>query len=171
MIELYHFWSSVCSVRCRMALEEKGVEWVSRYIDLFKLDQLKPEYLALNPDGVVPTLVHDGAPIVDSSVICEYLDEVFPAISLTPADPVRRRNALPPLRSSESLRRGPSDESAAGASPHALIEPREHACASCPDHPGQSECDQVQRSALGERPGRSPAVQAQQQREERATGQ
>ena len=37
-VELYHFWSSVCSVRCRMALEEKGVEWISRYIDLFKFD-------------------------------------------------------------------------------------------------------------------------------------
>ena len=35
MVELYHFWSSVCSVRCRMALEEKGVKWTSRYIDLF----------------------------------------------------------------------------------------------------------------------------------------
>jgi glutathione S-transferase len=45
MIELYHFWSSVCSVRCRMALEEKGVAWTSRYIDLFKFDQLRPEYL------------------------------------------------------------------------------------------------------------------------------
>ncbi len=41
MVELYHFWSSVCSVRCRMALEEKGVKWTSRYIDLFKFDQLE----------------------------------------------------------------------------------------------------------------------------------
>jgi glutathione S-transferase/GST-like protein len=74
MIELYHFWSSVCSVRCRMALEEKGVKWTSRYIDLFKFDQLKPDYLAINPDGMVPTLVHDGAPVRESTIINEYID-------------------------------------------------------------------------------------------------
>jgi glutathione S-transferase len=77
MIELYHFWSSVCSVRCRMALEEKRVKWTSRYIDLFKFDQLKPEYLAINPDGVVPTLVHDGAPVRESTIINEYIDAAF----------------------------------------------------------------------------------------------
>ena len=44
-VELYHFWSSVCSVRVRMALEEKGVVWTSRYIDLFTFDQLRPDYL------------------------------------------------------------------------------------------------------------------------------
>ena len=74
MIELYHFWSSVCSVRCRMALEEKGLKWTSRYIDLFKFDQLRPEYLAVNPDGVVPTLVHNRIPIRESTIINEYID-------------------------------------------------------------------------------------------------
>ena len=77
MVELYHFWSSVCSVRCRMALEEKGVKWTSRYIDLFKFDQLKPDYLAINPDGMVPTLVHDGAPVRESTIINEYIDAAF----------------------------------------------------------------------------------------------
>ena len=67
MVELYHFWSSVCSVRCRMALEEKGVKWTSKYIDLFKFDQLRPEYLKINPDGMVPTLVHNGEPIRESN--------------------------------------------------------------------------------------------------------
>ncbi|MFZ1089587.1 MAG: glutathione S-transferase N-terminal domain-containing protein [Xanthobacteraceae bacterium] len=62
-VELYHFWSSVCSVRCRMALEEKGVPWTSRYIDIFKFDQMRPEYLAINPRGMVQTLVHDGKPV------------------------------------------------------------------------------------------------------------
>jgi glutathione S-transferase/GST-like protein len=46
-----------------MALEEKGVAWTSRYIDLFAFDQLQPEYLAINPKGVVPTLVHNGQPV------------------------------------------------------------------------------------------------------------
>ncbi|MGE5145936.1 MAG: glutathione S-transferase family protein [Candidatus Eiseniibacteriota bacterium] len=87
-VELYHFWSSVCSVRCRMALEEKGVTWQSRYVDLFKFDQMKPDYLALNPDGVVPTLVHDGAPIRESTIINEYIDAAFPGPRLVPADPL-----------------------------------------------------------------------------------
>jgi glutathione S-transferase len=87
-VELYHFWSSVCSVRCRMALEEKGVPWTSRYIDLFKFDQLRPEYLAINPKGVVPTLVHEGAPVRESCVINEYIDAAFAGPALTPADPL-----------------------------------------------------------------------------------
>jgi hypothetical protein len=89
MVELYHFWSSVCSVRCRMALEEKGVPWTSRYIDLFKFDQMKPEYLALNPDGVVPTLVHDGEPIRESTIINEYIDAAFAGPKLVPADALK----------------------------------------------------------------------------------
>lgn len=87
VVQLYHFWSSVCSVRCRMALDEKGVKWESKYIDLFKFDQLTPEYLAINPDGVVPTLVCNGKPIRESVIINEYIDAAFPGPSLIPADP------------------------------------------------------------------------------------
>jgi glutathione S-transferase len=90
MIELHHFWSSVCSVRCRMALEEKGVKWTSRYIDLFKFDQLRPEYLASNPDGVVPTLVHDGVPVRESTIINEYIDAAFEGPSLVPTHPLKQ---------------------------------------------------------------------------------
>lgn len=90
MVELHHFWSSVCSVRVRMALEEKRVPWSSRYVDLFRFDQLQPAYLALNPDGVVPTLVHDGLPIRESLVINEYIDEAFDGPALVPADAVAR---------------------------------------------------------------------------------
>lgn len=89
MIELYHFWSSVCSVRCRMALEEKGVAWQSRYVDLFAFDQMKPEYLAINPGGLVPTLVHDGAVVTESTVINEYIDAAFPGPSLVPTAPLK----------------------------------------------------------------------------------
>lgn len=90
MVELYHFWSSVCSVRCRMALEEKGVAWTSRYVDLFKFDQLKPEYLKINPDGMVPTLVHKCEPIRESTIINEYIDEAFPGPALAPSDPLAK---------------------------------------------------------------------------------
>ncbi|RZT39211.1 glutathione S-transferase family protein [Cupriavidus agavae] len=89
MVELYHFWSSICSVRVRMALEEKKVPWTSRYVDLFKFDQLRPEYLAINPEGVVPTLVHDGEIIRDSNVINEYIETAFPGIALMPEDPLK----------------------------------------------------------------------------------
>lgn len=85
-VELYHFWSSVCSVRARHALEEKGVQWTSRYIDLFKFDQMRPEYLKINPKGVVPTLVHDGQPIAESNIIIEYVDDAFPGPALKPKD-------------------------------------------------------------------------------------
>ncbi len=49
-------------------------------------DQFDPEYLKLNPKAVVPILVHDGRVIVESTVICEYVDEDFPEPSLKPAD-------------------------------------------------------------------------------------
>jgi glutathione S-transferase len=90
MVELYHFWSSVCSVKVRMCLEEKGVQWTSRYIDLFRFDQMQPEYLKINPDGVVPTLVHNGKPVRESSIINEYIDEAFPGPRLSPSDPLLR---------------------------------------------------------------------------------
>src|SRR5262249_12450893 len=62
-----------------------------RKLDLFAGDQLKPEYLAINPNGVVPSLLHEGRAVVDSSVIMEYLDEVFPDPErLVPDDPVER---------------------------------------------------------------------------------
>jgi glutathione S-transferase len=72
-----------------MALEEKGVAWTSRYIDLFAFDQLQPEYLAINPKGVVPTLVHNGQPVRESSVINEYIDAAFEGPKLTPNDPLK----------------------------------------------------------------------------------
>jgi glutathione S-transferase len=89
-VELYHFWSSVCSVKVRMCLEEKRVPWTSKYVDLFRFDQMEPDYLKLNPDGVVPTLVHDGEPIRESSIIAEYIDEAFEGPALKPEDPLKR---------------------------------------------------------------------------------
>ena len=71
-------------------MAEKSLEWTDHLLDLGKKDQIAPEYLKLNPNGVVPTLVHDGTVIIDSSVICEYIDEVFPDPPLIPADPAER---------------------------------------------------------------------------------
>jgi len=75
----------------RFVLNAKGLPFAEHKLDLLAGDQLKPEYLALNPNGVVPTLDHDGSVVTDSSVIIEYLDEVAPeAARFTPRDPVRR---------------------------------------------------------------------------------
>jgi len=86
MLELYNAPQSTCSQKVRLTLAEKGLTFVEHKLKLFANDQLKPEYLKLNPNGVVPTLVDDGVPIIDSSVIMEYLDEEYPQTPLTPAD-------------------------------------------------------------------------------------
>ncbi len=85
-LELYNSPFSTCSQKTRICLHEKGLAWENHEVNLIKFEQLRPEYLALNPHGVVPTLVHDGVPIIDSSVIIEYLDEAFPEPALSPAD-------------------------------------------------------------------------------------
>ena len=76
-LELYHHGSSACAAKVRFALAEKQLPWQSRYVDILKGEQFEPEFLALNPKAVVPVLVHDGAVITESTVICEYVDEVF----------------------------------------------------------------------------------------------
>ncbi len=75
MLELYHAHISTCSQKVRLALAEKGLAWAGRPIEFARREHLTPAYLALNPNGVVPTLVDNGKPVIDSSVICEYLEE------------------------------------------------------------------------------------------------
>jgi glutathione S-transferase len=84
MIELYHHGSSVCAAKVRFALGEKGTAWTGRYVDILKGDQFEQSYLKLNPKAVVPTLVHNSVVITESTVICEYLDDVFPDPPLRP---------------------------------------------------------------------------------------
>jgi glutathione S-transferase len=90
MLELYHSGSTTCSKQVRQHLVEKGVPYVSRYVELWRYENLSLEYLALNPNGVVPTLVHDGRPIINSFCIMEYIEDVFPERPLRPADPALR---------------------------------------------------------------------------------
>ena len=86
-IELYNAPQSTCSQKVRLTLAEKGLSFKDHRLKLFASDQLRPAYLKLNPNGVVPTLIHDGTPIIDSSVIMEYLDEVFPSPQLSSERP------------------------------------------------------------------------------------
>lgn len=86
MLELYHSGLTTCSKQVRHCLREKGLPYVSRYVELWRYENLSPSYLKLNPNGVVPTLVHDGAPIINSFCINEYIDDAFPEPPLKPVD-------------------------------------------------------------------------------------
>ena len=86
---LYHGTTSVCSQKVRLALEEIGLDYDSRLLDLQKGDQFAPDYVALNPEAVVPTLVDDGLVVVESSLILSYLDRVHNGGALMPAAPDR----------------------------------------------------------------------------------
>lgn len=99
MLQLYHYGTALCAAKVRVVLYEKGLPWESRIV-LLAIDGSKPPpgvlsnhdpaYLRLNPNGVVPTLAHDGKIIIESTVINEYLDETFPEVPLRPADTYER---------------------------------------------------------------------------------
>ncbi len=86
MLVLYHSGLTTCSKQVRHCLREKGMAYESRYVDLLRFDHLSPDYLKLNPNGVVPTLVHDGKVIINSACINEYVEDAFPDPPLRPAD-------------------------------------------------------------------------------------
>jgi len=90
MLKVYSYFNSICTQKVFITLAEKGLEYSTQNIDLFKNEQFTPEYLKINPKGVVPALDHDGRIVIESSLICEYLDEVFPTPALVPADPYLR---------------------------------------------------------------------------------
>ncbi len=93
MLFLHHGSTSVCAIKVRLALAEKGLPWEGRVLDLRAGDQHRPEYLALNPNGVVPTLEHDARVIIESTLILEYLEDAFAQPGLMPADPWQRAQA------------------------------------------------------------------------------
>ena len=98
-LELFHAHNSTCSQKVRLCLAEKGIrDWISAP-DISKRENLSPEYLAINPNGVVPAFRHDGRSIIESAVMCEYLDEVFPRETrLVPSSPVQRAHMRAWLR-------------------------------------------------------------------------
>ena len=90
MLVLYHHNISVCAQKVRIALAEKKLAHERRHVNLMKAEQVTPEFLKINPKGVVPALVHDGQPVIESTVIMEYLDDAFPERPLRPAAPLAR---------------------------------------------------------------------------------
>ena len=87
MIELYDHPISPCAQKVRLVLAEKSIDYQLNPVDLSAKQNLSPEYLKLNPAGLVPTLVIDGQPIPESTVICELLDDLYPEVALRPDDP------------------------------------------------------------------------------------
>ncbi len=90
MLDLYHAEPAANSLKCLIALKEKGVPFTSHFVNLHNFEQHEPAYLKINPNGQVPALVHDGKVITESTVINEYVDEVFDGPALRPADPYWR---------------------------------------------------------------------------------
>lgn len=95
MLKLFKAGNSICTQKVLITLIEKGLidddgAFESQDIDLFNNEQYRPDYLAINPKGVVPALIHDGRVITESTLICEYLDDTFPAPRFIPADPYAR---------------------------------------------------------------------------------
>jgi len=85
-IHLWHAGMSNCSQRCRITLSELGCEWVSHVVNLQAAEHATEEYQKINPNGVIPSLVHDGTVVINSVDIIAYLDETFGDGSLRPAE-------------------------------------------------------------------------------------
>lgn len=90
MIEVYNYALSPCGEKVRFALAEKGLTWIDRPVDLGTKENLRPDFLRISPKGLVPVLAVDGTPIVESSVINEYIDDSWPEPPLRPLSPRRR---------------------------------------------------------------------------------
>ncbi len=90
MLALYHFGPVANSLTPLLCLIEKGLAFEDRYLRSRLWEHHAPEFRAVNPEGMVPVLVHDDNVVTESTVINEYLEDVFPDAPLRPADPMRR---------------------------------------------------------------------------------
>ena len=84
----YHAEPAANSLKSMIPLKEKGLDFKSVYVDLHKFEQHQDWFLKINPEGQVPVLDHNGTLITHTTVINEYLEDVFPEIPFRPLDPV-----------------------------------------------------------------------------------
>jgi glutathione S-transferase len=84
-VHVLHFMGSSCSQKLRVFLNLKGIEWQSHPVDLPHYENMQPWFLGINPRGLVPVLVHDGAVHIESNDIIQYLEQKFPTQRLIPA--------------------------------------------------------------------------------------
>jgi glutathione S-transferase len=85
-VVLYHFGPSICSQKVRLTLAAKGVKSENHEVNLFIDENLEPDYMRINPRGVVPTLIDDGYTVIDSAAIMRYIDRNFSGPKLEPED-------------------------------------------------------------------------------------
>ena len=90
MLELYHAEPGANSLKTMLCLKEKDIDFVSHYLNLAEFEQHDPAFVKLNPNGQVPLLVHDGRPLNESTLINEYIEDLFPDPPLRPSDPYDR---------------------------------------------------------------------------------
>lgn len=100
-VHLFHFGMSSCSQKVRLYLRLKGIAWTGHPVDLAAHENYRPAFLAINPRGMVPVLVLDGAVHADSNAIITLLEERFPEPCLIPAD--RRAEIEDMLEAEDSL--------------------------------------------------------------------
>ena len=89
-MKLYGFFRSSAAFRVRIALNLKGLSYDTAAIHLRRNDQTKPDYLRVNPQGLVPALEEDGETLIQSLAIIEYIDEIHPDPPLLPRAPAER---------------------------------------------------------------------------------
>jgi maleylpyruvate isomerase len=89
-VKLHGYFRSSASYRVRIALNLKGLTAEHLAHHLRKGEQRDPAYLAINPQGLVPTLDDGGSILTQSLAIIEWLDETYPEPPLLPRDPLRR---------------------------------------------------------------------------------
>lgn len=90
-IHVYHFFMSNCAQRVNLTLAEKGLDWTPHSINLLSKENTKPEYMRINPKGLVPAMVHNGVVITESIDILRYIEEQFPEPALYSSDPSQRQ--------------------------------------------------------------------------------
>lgn len=83
-LHLIHFFGSSCSQKTRIFMNLKGINWNSHHLNLARQENYRPWFLGINPRGLVPVLVHDGAVHIESNDILTYLDDTFPENKLIP---------------------------------------------------------------------------------------
>src|SRR5687767_10210253 len=76
-VSLYHWEPNANSGKPMLTLAEKGVAFASHYVDMLEFDQHKPQYLAVNPQGTIPAMIHRNRVLTESTAIMEYVDEAF----------------------------------------------------------------------------------------------
>ena len=87
MLDVYSWEPNANSGKPLLVLKEKGVPFNFHYVNMGQLEQHSAEYLAVNPQGTIPCVIHDGFRMLESTPMMEYVDQVFDGPDLVPDDP------------------------------------------------------------------------------------